>query len=267
MVLRTLCNAIAVASFLAITLAATTRAAAVDTELVLAVDISGSISPAEAEQQRQGYVAALTDPVFLQAIRQHQIGKLAISYIEWAGADQQWIAVPWTVIESEATARAFAARIPRPRQVNQRGTSISAAIDFATSAILNNTLHGRRLVIDISGDGPNNVGRPVLAARAEAEAQGIIINGLPIINTDDDYFGGLDRYYSDCVVAGPGAFLLPAPTMAEFASAIRRKLILEVIGAAAPNLRQPGISPAAQTDCLIGEKLRERYLGKYYPQL
>jgi hypothetical protein len=267
---RTMCNAAVATCFALPIMASAPDVHDVDMELVLAVDISGSMNKAEAELQRRGYVEALTNAVFLRAIRDGQLGRIAIAYVEWAGADQQWPTVPWEVIDSEASALSFAEKIRRPRDVNQRGTSISAAIDFSANAILDNGYRGRRMVIDISGDGPNNIGRPVLVARADAMERGITINGLPIINTDDSYFDGIDSYYSDCVVGGSSAFLLPARSMSEFASAIRRKLILEVAGPSERN-RNGDLTERATyssgSDCLVGEKLRARYIGNIYPEL
>lgn len=268
--LRIMCNAIAAACLALPIMASTPDVHDVDIELVLAVDISGSMNKTEAELQRQGYVKALTNTAFLNAIADGQIGRIAIAYVEWAGADQQWLTVPWSVIDSKASALLFAEQLRRPREVNQRGTSISAAIDFAAGAILGNGYQGHRMVIDISGDGPNNVGRPVLVARADAMGRGITVNGLPIINTDDSYFDGIDSYYSDCVVGGPGAFLLPARSNPEFAAAIRRKLILEVVGSDEHNQKEDlkwQVTASPGSDCLIGEKLRARYIGNIYPEL
>jgi Protein of unknown function (DUF1194) len=268
--LRMTRNAIAVVCFVLPTMASPPDVRDVDIELVLAVDISASMNKAEAELQRRGYVEALTNAVFLHAVSDGQLGRIAIAYVEWAGADQQWLTVPWSVIDNEASALSFAGKIRRPREVNQRGTSISAAIDFAASAMLDNGYRGRRMVIDISGDGPNNMGRPVLVARADAMERGITINGLPVINTDDSYFDGIESYYSDCVVGGPSAFLLPAHSMSEFASAIRRKLILEVVGSGEQKRNgdlTERVTNSSGSDCFIGEKLRARYIGNIYPEL
>jgi hypothetical protein len=236
----------------------------VELELVLAVDVSASMNPAEAEMQRQGYISALTDPDFLRAVRSGADGKIAIAYLEWAGAGQQRLSVPWSIIDGEESARAFAARIPPIAAVNQQGTSIANAIDFAAAEISRNGYEGVRRTIDVSGDGPNNAGGQVELARDDAVRYGITINGLPIINAEGGGFTGVDHYYADCVVGGPGAFVMPAATMAEFASALRRKLILEVIGRTQD---APLIRPARSSDCLIGEKRRNRYIDRFFPQL
>ncbi len=259
--------AVAIAAIISVALAspAATAAERVDLELALAADISGSMSPAEAELQRQGYIDALTDPLFLAAVSHGRLGRIAVAYIEWAGTGQQWLTVPWSTIDGEASARNFIARIGPARQVHWEGTSISAAIGFAATSILSNEFDGETLTIDISGDGPNNTGPSLALARTHAVAQGIAINGLPIIGRDAEQFAGIDAYYADCVIAGPGSFSLPAQGLSEFAAAIRQKLILEVAG------RKPGgveqVRPAAATDCEAAERLRRQYLDRYFPDL
>jgi hypothetical protein len=239
----------------------------VDLELVLAVDVSASMSPREGEMQRQGYIAALSHPAFLNAVRMGKLGRIAVTYVEWGGADQQRQSVDWTLIDSTDSALDFAKRIPPLEAINARGTSIANAIAFSADLLRANAYEGRRRVIDVSGDGPNNTGRPVLAARDDAVALGIVINALPIIGHDGDAFPGIERYYADCVAGGPGAFVLPVDHIAEFAVAIRRKLVLEVIGAASEAAPSGLMLPAAATDCLTGEKSREKWLGRFLPQL
>src|SRR3712207_6777252 len=97
----------------------------VDVELVLAVDISGSVDETEAAQQRQGYVAALADPAVARAIRSTFTGRIAITYVEWAGADMQNMVVPWTLLEGEASAQAFSAAIAEAPYRRAMWTSIS----------------------------------------------------------------------------------------------------------------------------------------------
>ncbi len=240
----------------------------VDFELVLAVDISASMNADEARIQRQGYIDALSDPEFLRAVKRGGRGRIAISYVEWAGAGQQWLTLPWTVIDSAQSAQAFAERIPMPRDINQQGTSIANGIRFATAEIERNGYDAPRRTIDISGDGPNNAGTQVRLASDDAASRGITINGLPIINHDGSDFAGIDRYYADCVIGGPGAFIIPVQSMAEFATAIRRKLILEVIGAAETSPQGALLAhPAASADCLIGEKHRNRFIDRFLPSL
>jgi Protein of unknown function (DUF1194) len=226
----------------------------VDLELVLAVDVSRSMNAAEAKLQRDGYVAALSDPVFTAAIKAGMLGRIAVTYVEWAGPASHRIAVEWQVIDSSEAALRFAGSVRDSAQGSARGTSISAALDFSAAQINDNAFDGLRRVIDVSGDGANNVGRPVLEARQDAIEAGITVNGLPILVPGSGTISNLDDYYADCVIGGPGAFSLPARGMAEFALAIRRKLILEVSGGPEATVRPAAARPPV--DCLIGEKMR-----------
>jgi hypothetical protein len=217
----------------------------VDLELVLAVDVSGSIDPDEATQQRAGYLAAIPDPAVVQAIRANFHGKIAVAYVEWASADYQRVVVDWTLIDDEKTARGFADALGEAPPLSARWTSISAAIDFAVPLFEGNGFDGERRVIDVSGDGPNNRGRPVTLARDAAVARGIVINGLPILNDNPQPFDlptpvemALDRYYAENVIGGPGSFVIPAVSFAEFKEAILSKLIREIAGAAPPAPRR-----------------------------
>ena len=210
------------------------RAVPVDVELILAVDVARSIDEEEAKLQRQGYLAALTDTGIVAAIRNGPVGKIAIAYIEWAGAAYQRIVVPWTVIGDIAGATDFAARLAAQPIAVENWTSISAALDFAVPLFENNGFEGTRLVIDVSGDGRNNQGRPAADARDDALRRGIVINGLPIMN-DRPNFGrppekDLDIYYRENVIGGPGAFLIVAENFTHFAQAIRSKMMREISG-------------------------------------
>ena len=206
----------------------------VDLELVLAVDISGSIDPEEARLQRQGYVAAFRHPDVKKAIASGYNGKIAVTYFEWAGAGWQRPIAGWTTIGSAAEAEAFADRLAAARVGTGPYTSLSGAIEFAVPLFEQSGVKGVRRVIDISGDGENNSGPPVEPARDAAVARGLTINGLPIVNDRPTRIGGLpplphlDRYYEKCVIGGRGAFLIVANDFASFADAIRRKLILEI---------------------------------------
>lgn len=223
------------AAFLLFLSALPAAAIPVDLELILAVDASRSVDDDEARLQRDGYIAALTDPRVLQAIKGGGEGRIAVMYFEWAATDAQEIVVPWTLIDSAATAQAFAARLAASPRMSRNWTSISAAIDFAVPQFDNNGFEGVRRVIDISGDGRNNQGRPAEYARDAAVEKGIVINGLPILN-DRLQFGqreiGLDLYYRDAVIGGPGSFMIAANDFVNFTHAILSKLIREV--AAAP---------------------------------
>ena len=214
---------------------------AVDLELVLAVDISGSVDQTEARQQRDGYIDAIRHPAVVQAIAASRTGKIAVTYMEWAGADTQRVVVPWRLIDGPAAAQAVAQELARAPVRSGRWTSISAAIDKAVPLFKDNGFAGDRLVIDVSGDGVNNNGRPLSDARDEALKAGIVINGLPIDNDRPQPFGmatpmevGLDRYYAQNVIGGPGSFVIPARGFGEFREAILQKLIQEVAGGTPP---------------------------------
>ena len=213
----------------------------VDLELVLAVDVSGSIDAEEARQQREGYVAAIADPAVVEAIGANFHRRIAVAYMEWASGDYQRVVLDWSLIEGVADAAAFAARLAASPRRSARWTSISSAIDAAVPLFDGNGYAGERRVIDVSGDGPNNRGRPVEEARDEAVARGIVINGLPILNDRPQPFAlptplamALDVYYSDHVAGGPGSFVLPAQDFTDFRTAILSKLIREIATDGAP---------------------------------
>ena len=207
----------------------------VDLELVLAVDVSGSVDPDEAKLQRNGYVQALLNPKVQAAIRGGPFGRIGATYVEWSGESYQHIVVAWTELSDPASVERFAVMVAEAPMTTEQWTSISAAIDFVVPLFDNNAFEGMRRVIDISGDGENNRGRPVEEARAAAVARGITINGLPILNDRPNPWGGaapndLEGYYRDHVIGGPGAFLVPARDFDAFADAILSKLLLEVSG-------------------------------------
>jgi len=239
---------------------AATAAEPVDVELVLAVDVSLSMAPDELAIQRDGYVAALTDPRVVQAIEQGAHGKIAVTYFEWAGSTWRHVIVPWTLIANRADAERVAARLTALPPNSARRTSISGALEFGEDLLAESGFRGMKRVIDISGDGPNNQGPPVTSVRDRLVAQGIVINGLPLMTRDglSSAFdvGDLDRYYADCVIGGPGAFVIPVNEWSQFPEAIRRKLVLE-LASAPPPLDGPIIlaQAAPAIDCLIGEKL------------
>jgi Protein of unknown function (DUF1194) len=198
---------------------------AVDLQLVLAVDASGSVDQIRFELQKRGYVAAFRHPRVLQAVRSGPNRAIAVTMVQWTGPALQVQVVGWTRLGDEETAAAFAAAIERtPRQLFGGGTSISGAIDHAATLFPISPFRASRRVIDVSGDGSNNRGRPVTLARDEAVAAGIGINGLPILALEPD----LDRYYHDSVIGGPGAFVIAARDYETFADAILKKLIIEI---------------------------------------
>lgn len=237
----------------------------VDVELVLAADVSLSMSPDELEIQRHGYATALTDPNVLRAIAEGVHGKIAVTYFEWAGATSQHVIIPWTVIASRADAERIAEKLVALPSHQSRRTSISSALTFAADLFAESGFSGMKRVIDISGDGPNNEGHPVDATRDAVVGQGIAINGLPVMTKGTELkpyeVDGLDAYYSACVIGGPGAFVMPVSGWAQFPETIRRKLLLEI--ASRPpsgsdgDEKLPVILAQAKPsyDCLIGEKL------------
>ena len=208
----------------------------VDLELVLAIDVSGSVDEEEAALQRRGYLTALVHPQVLQAIAGGEKRKIGITYVEWAGYHYQRVVVDWAVISGKASAESFVARVARVPISTERWTSISGAIEFAMKRFEASPYRGNRRVIDISGDGRNNNGRDLAEVRREALERGIVINGLPIVNDRPTRWGtpperDLDLYYRDHVIGGPGSFYIVADGFAAFANAIRTKLVREISGA------------------------------------
>lgn len=243
----------------------------VDVTLVLAVDVSRSMSPRELEIQRDGYAAALNHPDVIRAIGQGAYGKIAVTMFEWAGNFAIKQVFDWTLVANADDADRLSAVVRDSRPVAQRRTSISGAIQHALARLEASPYEGFRKVIDISGDGPNNQGDPVLEAREMALANRIVINGLPLMTSDGPGSGfniaELDVYYSECVIGGPGSFIVPVSSWEQFPEAIRRKLIQEIGGLAplsgtvipaqsAPI--RPMRTPSGAFDCLIGEKIWEQ---------
>jgi hypothetical protein len=199
----------------------------VDLQLVLAVDVSGSVNQTRFELQRDGYAAAFRSARVLDTIRSGPHQAIAVTMVQWTGPALQVHVVPWTRIADAESAEAFAAAVTgTPRRLFGGGTSISGAIDYAVTLMAESPYHGTRRVIDVSGDGSNNRGRPVTFARDEAVAGEIGINGLPILALEPD----LDGYYEHNVIGGPGAFVIAAKDYEAFADPILKKLITEIAG-------------------------------------
>ena len=238
---------------------------AVDAELVFAVDISYSMNSEEQHLQRAGYVAALKSPEFLHALQSGPLGKIAVAYIQWASSTDQNVVLNWSLIDGAESAQAIADKLGEAGFRRAQRTSISGGIDFAAHMFENNGYDGARRIIDVSGDGPNNNGRPVLEARDEALGKGIVINGLPLVGIRP-YIGpadiqDLDIYYQDCVVGGPGSFMIPVHDTNSFVDATRNKLVREI--AALPPPARPVQLVAddePRISCMIGENLwRDRF--------
>jgi len=239
------------------------RDAPVDLELAMGIDVSGSVDDDEAMLQRQGYIAAFRHPDVIRAIEQGILGKIAVGYYEWAGYGHMRIITDWTLIDGAEAAYAFADSLESNPPRTAFRTAISSAIDFAVTWFDVNDFEGTRRVVDISGDGANNWGGPVTMARDRAVARGVIINGLPIVNDRPGPSGrpqlaNLDLYYENCVIGGPGAFIVVANSYPEFAEAVRRKLIIEIADAAprsSPGLALVQYQPdRAAPPCDIGEQ-------------
>jgi hypothetical protein len=241
---------------------AQSSAVPVDTELVLAVDVSYSMDPDEQQIQREGYVDAITSREFMAAIRSGSHGKIALTYFEWAGPDDQKIIVPWRLIEGPETADAFAGEIARAPYRRASRTSIGGALMFAKPLFAASGFRGLRRVIDVSGDGPNNSGPLVVPQRDDIVASGITINGLPLMLNRPNSFSmdiaDLDIYFEDCVIGGPGAFVIPVRDRAQFKEAIRTKLIMEV--AELKGARVQPVQARTRVSCTVGEQMwRDRW--------
>ena len=239
---------------------------AVDVELIIAVDVSYSMDMDELAIQREGYAQAIMSKEFLQALKAGPNGKVAITYFEWAASSDQKIIIPWRLIDGPETADAVAAEIMKTPVRRASRTSISGAIYFAMPLFDEDPYHGLRRVIDISGDGPNNNGAPVTGARDEALSKGIVINGLPIMVKEPSYstmdIDNLDWYYEDCVIGGPGSFVVPIKDREKFKEAIRTKLLLEVAGRKPEHRVVPVSDKEPRVSCLIGEKIWQDRWGR-----
>jgi len=239
---------------------------AVDVELVLAVDVSYSMDMDELAIQREGYAQAIISKEFLQALKSLPNGKVSITYFEWAASSDQKIIIPWRLIDGPETADAVASEIMKTPVRRASRTSISGAIYFAMPLFDQDPYHGARRVIDISGDGPNNNGAPVTPARDEAVSKGIVINGLPIMVKEPSYstmdIDNLDWYYEDCVIGGPGSFVVPIKDREKFKEAIRTKLLLEVASRTPERRLVPVAEKESRVSCLIGEKIWQDRWGR-----
>jgi hypothetical protein len=254
---------------------------AVDLELVLAIDVSQSVDQYEGYLQREGYIQAFLDPRVAAAISQGTLGRIAVTYVEWAGPSLWRTVVGWTLLSNAEDARSLAAALNSTPVARGTGTSITSVLGFATTLFDGNGFIGERQVIDISGDGPNSSGGNIALARDAVVAAGFTINGVAINNFDGSNFSlpDLDRYYEECVIGGMNSFVLSVDSFESFGEAILRKLILEIAELGPPMPLQPGAEGApvipAQLDgftrplprtgelkyapaCDIGERMRLR---------
>lgn len=227
----------------------------VDAAIVLAIDVSGSMDVEELAVQRAGYLDALRHPDLHRIIAAGRTGRIALSHFEWAGQAREDSTVLWTVIDGPADLEAFARDVEALPIRTSYGTSISRAIDYGLALIGAADFAAESWIIDVSGDGPNNIGPPVTEARDRALAAGVTINGLPIVIRPSRGVADLPLYFEDCVIGGPAAFVMPATEVAELAPAIQRKLFRELLGGG-PTERLDLAQAPGPVDCLIGERLR-----------
>jgi hypothetical protein len=239
----------------------------VDVELVLAVDVSYSMDPEEQALQREGYVLALRSREFMQALRQGANAKIAVTYIEWAGQTDQKVIMPWRLVEGPESADSVAAELAAAPYRRASRTSISGGLQFSKGLFDNSGYHGLRRVIDVSGDGANNSGAPIVPTRNDVLAAGITINGLPIMlkrpNPGTMDIENLDVYYEDCVVGGPGSFVIPIREREKFVEATRTKLVLEIAGREPAPRVMPASADKPRVSCTIGEKMWQDRWGGY----
>ena len=237
----------------------------VDVELVLAVDVSYSMDPDEQALQREGYVSALTSSEFLTALKIGIHARIAVTYFEWANSNDQKILLPWRLVDGLAGAQAVAAEIARAPYRRAYRTSISGALVFGSRLFERSGHRGIRRVIDVSGDGTNNEGPLIVPTREAVVATGITVNGLPImlkkpqpgsIDIED-----LDIYYEDCVIGGPGAFVVPIKEREKFKDAVRTKLVFGVAGRAPEARVMPTAAEAPRISCTIGERMWQQRWG------
>jgi len=250
---------------------AAARGEKVDLELVIATDVSYSVDENEARIQRQGVADAFLSSEIVRAIEAGDLGRIAVAYLDFAERNSTRVLVPWRIVHDKASAAEFAetlTKLPRTHGVN---TSIADGIELATRLIEASGYEATQSAIDVSGDGPNNEGHLVTAARDAALAKGITINGLPIVTEADQfdvyYLPDLDKYYKGCVIGGPRSFIQVAHGFEDFARAVRRKLVLEISDASRPKEKPLIVKVAAAEDrkapafvyergCDIGERMR-----------
>jgi hypothetical protein len=241
----------------------------VDVALVLAVDISYSMDLDEQKLQREGYYDALLSPDVIMAITKGYHRRIAVSYVEWAGTSEVYLISNWKIIDSAASAQAFVDELKTKPPRRARRTSISAGIEKGLELLETIPYFAEKMVIDVSGDGANNDGRPVEQLRDSAVRRGVTINGLPVMikqpNPGWMDIDNLDDYYSDCVIGGQGAFMIPIKSQEEFKTATKRKMVLEISGLT-PSFETGDLPEMVKVDrpkvdCMIGEQMRRKRWG------
>jgi Protein of unknown function (DUF1194) len=236
----------------------------VDLELVVTVDVSLPMDRDEQVVARNGYVDAFRSPEFIDAIMHGPKGRIAVTYVEFS--DVQTVVVPWTLIDGASSANAFADQLSKAPAQFLRTTSISGDLLFAAGLFDQSGFVSPRRTIDVSGNGPNNDGLPVVKARDAVAAKGITINGLPIdLGPREAVIADLADYYKECVIGGPEAFLFSVHEISQLPAAIRQKLVQEI--AMNPINADPVLTFVEDQaiDCMIGEKMGP-YVPRFRPQ-
>ena len=217
----------------------------VDLELVLAIDLSSSVDQNEWELQAIGIAEAFRNPNLIDTIQSSAPNGIAVAVVQWSSNNSQSLAVDWTLVTDAASGRVLSRKIKHmPRMVGGGQTGIYGAIEFSIKQFKNSGYTSWRKVIDISGDGQANSGSRPGPIRDRAIAEGVIINGLAIVNEEPF----VDRYFRDKVIGGTGAFLMLAEDYDDFATAILRKLVREI----GPPLASPlPFYPAQPDDSIL----------------
>ena len=245
----------------------------VDMQLVLAVDISFSISTDELGVQRRGYVDAFRDPDVIRSITSGYLGRIAVTMVEWAGETTQVQIVPWTLIADQNSAEVFADALEEAPVQRSGRTSISEALGASLKVLDESPFVSFRRVVDISSDGLNNSGRRVDRVRDDLLYHGVVINGLPLlVGTATGPAEDLDHYFADCVIGGAGSFVEPVESWDEFGATLKKKLLLEIAGPGRAPMPTDGPERVYRAsdpqlekmDCLTGEK---QDLREYIDQL
>ncbi|AUC95600.1 hypothetical protein CWS35_16180 [Bradyrhizobium sp. SK17] len=234
------------------------NAPTVDVELILAVDVSHSMTVEELAIQREGYAHAIRSDEFIRALQSGPNGRISIAYFEWSGPKDQRIIVPWSLVDGPEAAGVVASQILSIPVERGTQTSISGAIRFAMPLFDRDPYTGTRRVIDISGDGANNSGPPVLQIRHEALAKGLIINGLPMMMNEFTMtmdVEHLDWYYEDCIIGGSGSFMVPINSRDKLKESILIKLVREISDRTADRPVNAVSNQAPRVNCAINEKI------------
>ena len=199
----------------------------VDLALVLAVDSSYSVDTTEYRLQMEGLASAFQTREVVDAIKNGPSGRIAVSVVQWSDLKSQVVVIPWTYISGDKSAAELSQRLNQtPRQTASGGTSITTMMKKGAAMLSNLPFYAERKVIDISADGRNNNGGDPRPVRNLVAASGITINGLAIINEVIT----LDQYFEIYITGGPGNFVIVANDYDDYAQAIKRKLILEILG-------------------------------------